>query len=90
MSKIPNLRIFLALSFIAVITIYPVLALPVMIGILMDHAGMSSFSAGWLVSVGPLATASAGLLMSIKVDNKHLQKISQLFVVLLHILKKIH
>ena len=75
--KIPNLRIFLALSFIAVITIYPVLALPVMIGILMDHAGMSSFSAGWLTSIGTLATASAGLLMSIKMDNKNLQKISR-------------
>lgn len=82
MSKIPNLRIFLALSFIAVITIYPVLALPVMIGILMDHAGMSSFSAGWLVSVGTLATASAGLLMSIKVDNKNLQKISRFVLII--------
>lgn len=77
MLKIPNLRIFLALSFIAVITIYPVLALPVMIGILMDHADMSSFSAGWLTSFGTLATASAGLLMSIKMDNKNLQRISR-------------
>ena len=78
MNKIPNLKVFSALSFIAVITIYPVLALPVMIGILMDHAEMSSFSAGWVVSVGTLATASAGLLMSAKVDNKNLQKINTL------------
>ena len=73
MHKIPNLRVFIALSLIAVISIYPVLALPVMIGILMDHAEMSSFSAGWLVSIGTLATASAGFLMSIKtVSYTHL------------------
>ena len=77
MQMIPNLRVFTALSFIAVISIYPVLALPVMIGILMDHAEMSSFSAGWLVSIGTLATASAGFLMSIKMDGINFQKVSR-------------
>ena len=75
--KIPNLRIFFALSFIAVMSIYPVLTLPVMIGILMDHAGMSSFSAGWLTAIGTLSTASAGFIMSIKMNNKNLQKLSR-------------
>ena len=78
MHKIPNLRVFIALSLIAVISIYPVLALPVMIGILMDHAEMSSFSAGWLVSIGTLATASAGFLMSIKMDGINFQKFSRI------------
>ena len=80
--KIPNLRIFFALSFIAVMSIYPVLTLPVMIGILMDHAGMSSFSAGWLTAVGTLSTASAGFIMSIKMDNKNLQKLSRFTLII--------
>ena len=80
--KIPNLRIFFALSFIAVMSIYPVLTLPVMIGILMDHAGMSSFSAGWLTAFGTLSTASAGLIMSIKMDNKNLQKLSRFTLII--------
>jgi MFS family permease len=80
--KIPNLRIFFALSFIAVMSIYPVLTLPVMIGILMDHAGMSSFSAGWLTAIGTLSTASAGLIMSIKMDNKNLQKLSRFTLII--------
>ena len=81
-NKIPNLRIFFALSFIAVMSIYPVLTLPVMIGILMDHAGMSSFSAGWLTAIGTLSTASAGLIMSIKMDNKNLQKLSRFTLII--------
>ena len=80
--KIPNLRIFFALSFIAVMSIYPVLTLPVMIGILMDHAGMSSFSAGWLTAVGTLSTASAGFIMSVKMDNKNLQKLSRFTLII--------
>ena len=80
--KIPNLRIFFALSFIAVMSIYPVLTLPVMIGILMDHAEMSSFSAGWLTAVGTLSTASAGFIMSIKMDNKNLQKLSRFTLII--------
>ena len=80
--KIPNLKIFFALSFIAVMSIYPVLTLPVMIGILMDHAGMSSFSAGWLTAVGTLSTASAGFIMSIKMDNKNLQKLSRFTLII--------
>jgi len=80
--KIPNLRIFFALSFIAVMSIYPVLTLPVMIGILMDHAGMSSFSAGWLTAVGTLSTASAGFIMSIKMDNKNLRKLSRFTLII--------
>lgn len=80
--KIPNLRIFFALSFIAVMSIYPVLTLPVMIGILMDHAGMSSFSAGWLTAVGTLSTASAGFIMSIKMDTKNLQKLSRFTLII--------
>jgi len=80
--KIPNLRIFFALSFIAVMSIYPVLTLPVMIGILMDHTGMSSFSAGWLTAIGTLSTASAGLIMSIKMDNKNLQKLSRFTLII--------
>ena len=80
--KIPNLKIFFALSFIAVMSIYPVLTLPVMIGILMDHAGMSSFSAGWLTAVGTLSTASAGFIMSIKMDTKNLQKLSRFTLII--------
>ena len=80
--KIPNLRIFFALSFIAVMSIYPVLTLPVMIGILMDHAEMSSFSAGWLTAVGTLSTASAGFIMSIKMDNKNLRKLSRFTLII--------
>jgi hypothetical protein len=44
--KIDNFKSLSALSFIAVVTIYPVLTLPAMIGLLMDHAEMTSFSAG--------------------------------------------
>lgn len=80
--KIPNLKIFFALSFIAVMSIYPVLTLPVMIGILMDHAGMSSFSAGWLTAIGTLSTASAGFIMSIKMNNKNLQKLSRFTLII--------
>ncbi len=80
--KISNLKTFFALSFIAVMSIYPVLTLPVMIGILMDHAGMSSFSAGWLTAIGTLSTASAGFIMSIKMNNKNLQKLSRFTLII--------
>ena len=53
-----------------------------MIGILMDHTGMSSFSAGWLTAIGTLSTASAGLIMSIKMDNKNLQKLSRFTLII--------
>ena len=48
----------------------------------MDHAGMSSFSAGWLTAIGTLSTASAGFIMSIKMNNKNLQKLSRFTLII--------
>ena len=80
--KIENFKSLSALSFIAVVTIYPVLTLPAMIGLLMDHAEMTSFSAGWVVAIGTFSTATAGFLMSTRIDRHNIKQLSRVTLVI--------
>ena len=80
--KIANFKSLSALSFIAVVTIYPVLTLPVMIGLLMDHAEMTSFSAGWVVAIGTFSTATAGFLMSMRIDRQNVKRLCRVALVI--------
>ena len=80
--KIDNFKSLSALSFIAVVTIYPVLTLPAMIGLLMDHAEMTSFSAGWVVAIGTFSTATAGFLMSMRIDRQNIKRLCRVALVI--------
>ena len=80
--KIDNFKSLSALSFIAVVTIYPVLTLPAMIGLLMDHAEMTSFSAGWVVAIGTFSTATAGFLMSMRIDKQNIKGLCRVTLVI--------
>ncbi len=80
--KIDNFKSLSALSFIAVVTIYPVLTLPAMIGLLMDHAEMTSFSAGWVVAIGTFSTATAGFLMSMRIDKQNIKGLCRVALVI--------
>mgnify|MGYP001156850565 CR=1 FL=1 len=80
--KIANFKSLSALSFIAVVTIYPVLTLPAMIGLLMDHAQMTSFSAGWAVAIGTFSTATAGFIMSMKIDKQDIKLLCRVSLII--------
>lgn len=74
--KIPHLREFTAFSIIGSVTVMPLLVLPAMIGVLVDNAGMSDPSAGWSASAHFLASAVAGLFMSLRVHHMSLRRVA--------------
>jgi len=74
--RIPHLSSFLAYSVIGTITLMPLLVLPAMIGVLVDNAGMSDSTAGWSASVGFLASAIAGLMMSLRIHHLDLRRVA--------------
>lgn len=74
--RIPNLRPFLAFSFIGTVCLMPLLVLPAMIGVLVDYAGMSDSSAGWSSSAHFFAAAAVGLLLSVRMHHINLRQIT--------------
>jgi len=60
----------------------PLLVLPAMIGVLVDHAGMSDSSAGWSASAHFLASFVAGLVLSLRVHRLNLKRVATFALVI--------
>jgi len=50
--------------------------------LLMDHAEMTSFSAGWVVAIGTFSTATAGFLMSMRIDKQNIKGLCRVALVI--------
>ena len=79
---IPHLRYLAAFSLIGTISLLPLLTLPAMIGLLVDDAGMSDSSAGWLVSANFFASAIASLIVALRVHHLNLRHTTMLALVI--------
>ncbi|MEM7432167.1 MAG: MFS transporter [Pseudomonadota bacterium] len=77
----PNLGRFLAFSVIGSVALMPLLALPAMIGVLVDNAGMTDSAAGWSASIHFLAAALIGIALSLRIHHVSLRTIARIALV---------
>jgi len=74
--RIPNLGLFSAYSTIGTVTLMPMLVLPAMVGILVDHAGLSESLAGWTAAAGALGGACVALVLAFRMHHLHLRRMA--------------
>ncbi|MEO0397800.1 MAG: MFS transporter [Pseudomonadota bacterium] len=60
---------FLAFSVIGTAMLLPLLVLPAMVGVLVDEAGLSESSAGWLAAFGALGGAAVSFAMALRMHR---------------------
>jgi predicted MFS family arabinose efflux permease len=72
--RVSSFSQFCAYSVIGTVTLMPLLVLPAMVGILVDHAGMTESFAGWVASANFSGGALIGLLIALRIHRLDLKK----------------
>ena len=76
--RIPNLALFSAYSFIGTVSLMPLLVLPAMVGVLVDHAQLSESMAGWAAAASALGGALVAMALAFRMHRLDLRKTATL------------